>query len=246
MSDYRRSRSYHPGWPDDARDREAADREAERRYRAEQEARRAWQEHDDDRYRTRYDDRGAYEDAWTHAGRYHPHFGEPRVFGDPFNIEPGYPRNVRRRDLNPHVERNTEERDFLDRAGDEVLSWFGDDSAERRREMDHRDGPHRGRGPKGYSRSDGRINEDVHDRLSDAPWLDASDIEVQVEKGEVTLDGHVESRGDKRLAEDIAESVSGVQHCQNNLRIRPRYDGPSHEATAPEAATGAALARKRR
>lgn len=241
--DHGRSRA-HPPWGEDRSEREAAAREAERRYRADQEARRAWQERDDDRYRTRHDERGAYENAWTPAGRYHPHFGEPRVWGDPFNIEPGYPRN-RPQGYNPHMEPHTEERDLLDRAGDEVMSWFGDDGAERRRELDHRHGPHRGRGPKGYSRSDARINEDVHDRLSDAPWLDASDIEVVVEKGEVTLGGHVESRADKRLAEDIAESVSGVQHCQNNLRVRPRYDGPS-QAAAPEAATGAAVARKRR
>ncbi|QDP19927.1 DUF2171 domain-containing protein [Sphingomonas xanthus] len=32
-----------------------------------------------------------------------------------------------------------DERGFLDRAGDEIASWFGDDEAERRRRMDHRD-----------------------------------------------------------------------------------------------------------
>jgi len=210
-----------PAWSDERRERDAAAREAERQYRADQEARRAWQERDDERYRTRYDQRGAYENAWTHAGRYHPHFGEPRVWGDPFNIEPGYPRD-RPQGYNPHVEPHTEQRDILDRAGDEVLSWFGDSGAEQRRERDHRHGPHRGRGPKGYTRSDERINEEIHDRLGDADWLDASDIEVLVEKGEVTLSGHVERRADKRLAEDIAESVSGVAHCQNNLRVRPR------------------------
>jgi osmotically-inducible protein OsmY len=107
-------------------------------------------------------------------------------------------------------------RDFLDRASDEVASWFGDDDAERRRRMDQ----HRGKGPKGYIRTDERIREDVNDRLSDDPMLDASDVEVSVSGGEVTLDGKVASRQDKRRAEDLAESVSGVTHTQNNLRVK--------------------------
>lgn len=83
------------------------------------------------------------------------------------------------------------------------------------------DGAHRGRGPRGYQRSDERIREDVSDRLSDDGHVDASDIEVTVSKGEVTLNGTVSSRGQKRRAEDIAEDVSAVKHVQNNLRITP-------------------------
>jgi osmotically-inducible protein OsmY len=40
-----------------------------------------------------------------------------------------------------------------------------------------------------------------------------------VKDGEVILSGLVIDRADKRLAEDIAESVSGVKNVQNNLRI---------------------------
>ena len=79
---------------------------------------------------------------------------------------------------------------------------------------------HRGRGPRGYARSDERIREDVSDRLMEDPYVDASDIEVRVSGREVTLDGTVDSRHDKRRAEDIAESVAGVAHVQNNLRVR--------------------------
>ncbi len=78
---------------------------------------------------------------------------------------------------------------------------------------------HRGRGPKGYSRSDERIRDDVNDRLTDDPHIDASDIEVTVQNREVTLSGTVNSRFEKRHAEDIAESVSGVTHVQNSLRV---------------------------
>lgn len=83
------------------------------------------------------------------------------------------------------------------------------------------EGPHRGRGPKAYVRSDGRILDDVCDLLSDDPWLDASDIEVRVASGEVSLSGTVAHRPGKRRAEDLAERVSGVKQVQNNLRVRP-------------------------
>ena len=34
--------------------------------------------------------------------------------------------------------RDSGDRGFFERAGDEISSWFGDDEAERRREMDER------------------------------------------------------------------------------------------------------------
>ena len=76
-----------------------------------------------------------------------------------------------------------------------------------------------GRGPSGYSRSDSRIAEDVNDRLTDDWPLDASGVEVGVSEGEVTLTGTVDSRRDKRRAEDLVDDVSGVKNLQNNLRI---------------------------
>lgn len=84
----------------------------------------------------------------------------------------------------------------------------------------HHEGEHRGRGPKGYTRSDERIGEDVHDRLLDDSWLDASEIEAKFQDGEVTLSGQVESRAAKHRAEHIVEDISGVKHVQNNLRVR--------------------------
>jgi osmotically-inducible protein OsmY len=230
---------------------------------------------------------------------------EDRYRDEPYRGERGYGR---------------EDRGFLDRTGDEVRSWFGDEDAERRRRLDERDrergygrgdvnrgwrdpaaaergwsgerwggeygrseyGPEyarsgyrppesyagsrfegsrspgqgygwesgrgassafgtsyrapygttygegerwrergfTGRGPKGYQRSDGRINEDVCDRLVDAPEVDASNIEVKVTNGEVTLSGTVDDRWQKRRAEDLAENISGVREVHNNLRVR--------------------------
>ncbi|TWA74474.1 osmotically-inducible protein OsmY [Azospirillum brasilense] len=112
------------------------------------------------------------------------------------------------------------ERDFWEQAGDEIASWFGNDDAERRREEDERRAQFRGRGPRGYTRSDERIRDDLNDRLTEDPYLDASDIAVSVAGGEVTLDGTVDDRMAKRRAEDLADAISGVRHVQNNLRLR--------------------------
>jgi osmotically-inducible protein OsmY len=86
-------------------------------------------------------------------------------------------------------------------------------------------GRFRGRGPRGYSRSDDRIREDVCDRLTDDPWIDASDIEVRVQNGEVTLAGLVRERQDKRFAEDLVDDIPGVREVHNQLRV-----GSGHEA----------------
>jgi len=76
-----------------------------------------------------------------------------------------------------------------------------------------------GPGPKGYSRTDDRIREDVCERLSQDDEVDASEIEVKVSAGEVTLEGSVNTRSMKHQAEDIAESVSGVRDVSNNLKV---------------------------
>jgi osmotically-inducible protein OsmY len=199
-----------------------------------------------DRYGARREDLG-YGPEWRDEGprydhrervRHHDHgygssagyrqSGDSRYFtgqqtgwtvGGP-DRAPAYGHGGYGEDYRPHgYDRSPrdEHRGFFDKAGDEIASWFGDDDAARRREMDHR-----GRGPKGYVRSDERICDDVNDRLTDDWRLDASDISVTVESGEVTLDGTVRDRASKRRAEDLAEDISGVRHVQNNLRVADR------------------------
>jgi osmotically-inducible protein OsmY len=80
-------------------------------------------------------------------------------------------------------------------------------------------GPYAGRGPRNYRRSDSTIYEDVCEGLKASPDLDAGDIEVEVDGGEVTLNGTVESRDARWLAEDLAESVPGVRAVHNRLRV---------------------------
>jgi len=81
-------------------------------------------------------------------------------------------------------------------------------------------GPHVGKGPKGYTRSDDRIREEISDRMMADGDIDASDIEIDVNNGEVTLRGFVDGRDAKRSAEDLAESVQGVKEVLNQLRVR--------------------------
>lgn len=79
---------------------------------------------------------------------------------------------------------------------------------------------HEGRGPRGYKRSDERIHEDVCDCLMQDPYVDASDIEIKVADGIVTLEGTVDSRRVKHIAENLCESIPGVQDVTNHLRIK--------------------------
>ena len=85
---------------------------------------------------------------------------------------------------------------------------------------EHRRGRFFGRGPKGYRRSSERIQEEISDRLMTHPDIDASDIEVRVGDGVVTLMGTVEDRHEKRLAEYIAEDALGVDDVDNQLKVR--------------------------
>jgi osmotically-inducible protein OsmY len=101
---------------------------------------------------------------------------------------------------------------------------------------------HYGRGPKGYTRSDDRIREDVSDRLTDDWMVDASNIEVTVVSGEVTLAGTVDSREAKRRAEDCSESVSGVRNVQNNLRVQQPSETSSAFGTTSTGTTGTSAA----
>jgi hypothetical protein len=81
-----------------------------------------------------------------------------------------------------------------------------------------------GRGPKGYQRSDERLKEEVCERLTAAPDVDAVEIEVSVQNGEVMLDGTVRERSMKRSAEDCIEDVSGVRQVHNRLRVESPDD----------------------
>jgi osmotically-inducible protein OsmY len=77
----------------------------------------------------------------------------------------------------------------------------------------------RGRGPRGYQRSDERVREDACELLTADEQIDASNVEVIVQDAAVTLSGGVSSRAEKRRAEDIVAEVSGVKDVHNRLRV---------------------------
>lgn len=118
---------------------------------------------------------------------------------------------------NRYVNEDDLDRTWLNRAGDEVLSWIGDDYAIRRRRND--DASHRGRGPKNFKRTDDRIKELINDSLTDDWQVDASDIEVNVQNGEVILSGYVSDRAQKRKAADLAENILGVTQIENRIKV---------------------------
>ena len=95
-----------------------------------------------------------------------------------------------------------------------------------------------GKGPKGYQRSDERIREDVSDALERNGELDASEIEVKVEGGEVTLEGTVNDRQSKRLAEDLIEDFPGVKQVHNRLRVEKRSGSSEASSSGTGSASG--------
>ena len=107
-----------------------------------------------------------------------------------------------------------------ERERDELVYGIGNpQEREPGRWGEQRLGEFRGRGPKGYRRSDERIKEDVCQCLTDDSHIDASNIDVTVNDREVVLSGSVESRFEKRHAEDLIERLPGVRDVINSLRV---------------------------
>ena len=100
-------------------------------------------------------------------------------------------------------------------------------------------GGQRGRAPRAAipsepgSSDDERICVEVMQRLADDWYVDASAIEVSVDNGVVTLNGEVENRPEKRLAEDCADDVAGVRDVINALRIREPRGDPRNRSADP-------------
>jgi osmotically-inducible protein OsmY len=74
-------------------------------------------------------------------------------------------------------------------------------------------------GPKGYTRSDERLREDISERLMQSYDIDSSEVTVQVQGGKVLLEGTVPSRYMKHAIEDIADNAPGVQDVDNRVRV---------------------------
>jgi len=80
-------------------------------------------------------------------------------------------------------------------------------------------GSQAGRGPQLHRRSDDKIYQEIWELLTNNPDLDASEIELHVESGNVTLTGMVDSRDAKWMSEDLVTSVTGVREVNNRLKV---------------------------
>lgn len=82
----------------------------------------------------------------------------------------------------------------------------------------------KGKGPKNYKRSDARICEDICEKLSESPYINAENIEVTVENGTVFLSGAVDSKRAKLFVQDIADGTNGVYEIINRIEINQNLD----------------------
>jgi osmotically-inducible protein OsmY len=106
---------------------------------------------------------------------------------------------------------------YPDEGSREDATWSGDRfGPERRSGGDRRSASGNLRG---YRRPDESLASEIHEILTKDPELDATEIEVKVEGGAVTLTGEVESSDAKLLAEELVESTPGVREVHNRLRI---------------------------
>lgn len=78
---------------------------------------------------------------------------------------------------------------------------------------------HAGKGPRNWKRSDARIEEDVNEELTRNPRVDATEINVSVKDGEVTLSGFVRTRDERREAAECAWNARGVRDVHSQIRV---------------------------
>jgi hypothetical protein len=80
-------------------------------------------------------------------------------------------------------------------------------------------GGYAGVGPTDRWRTDERIQEILHERLTGADTIDATAVIVAVTDGHVTLNGWVPERRMKHDAEEVAHHVHGVVDVDNRIRV---------------------------
>ncbi|AZQ53336.1 BON domain-containing protein [Burkholderia cenocepacia] len=184
--------------------------------------------------------RGAPDPDWPGGAR-QPARNPERGYGDPGRrAEAG--REGRYGDERPEFrgEHRTGgyggERERGDPRGDPRYGGSGPDLSRFGRDIE-RDALRHRRGPKGYTRSDERIREDVCERLAHALEIDVSDVTVQVKEGRVELDGTVPARWMKHDIEDLADGCMGVLDVENRVRVRREGEHDTGTVLHPEQRT---------
>jgi hypothetical protein len=170
---------------------------------------------DDERRRRDMQNEGDWDWDWEYYEyRWVPYSGTD------FTDRNQYGRNFDRNQYGRNMSNRDYDRNYYDR-GNYGRNDFNRSSMMNRSSSSNY-GRYSGYGPRDYRRSDDRIEEDVNDRLTWHSQLDATDLKVDVNNGIVTLTGTVDNRQDKRLAEDVAESVPGVWDVNNQIVVRNR------------------------
>ncbi|MGN4069465.1 BON domain-containing protein [Burkholderia gladioli] len=242
----------------DARDQLPGDRFDERRWRAgPREA--AGRDRDIPRPRERDGSDEAYREAYREVGR-QPVRPDPRAGAGDEPGRRGEPSRLHGESRRPGADARGpgnagRGHDYRDRpGGDRLDESGGGHGAPSHARYDPRFAPPAGggqraapriRGPKGYTRSDERIREDVCERLAYAFDLDVSEVSVAVREACVRLEGSVPERWMKHEIEDLAASCVWVRDVDNLVRVPrdasrdelprplPRADALSHPAAHP-------------
>lgn len=77
-----------------------------------------------------------------------------------------------------------------------------------------------------FARRDDVVAAEIRDEvLRGALWLEPGDVHVQVQSGEVRLEGEVESESDAEVLPRLVARVPGVVAVESHLRVRQRITG---------------------
>jgi hypothetical protein len=112
----------------------------------------------------------------------------------------------------PHPREHGEARGHEPGLVERARQWFGGDVGESRSEA------RAGRPPRNYQRSDQRILDELCEGIV-ASGIDASGVDVFVERRIVRLSGSVAHKDDRRRIEDLAEDILGVDMVESHLRV---------------------------
>lgn len=67
-------------------------------------------------------------------------------------------------------------------------------------------------------RTDAELKADLMEKIDSLPSINAADIEVFVDRGMVTLNGHVDTHSTRFQVERTARRVSGMRGLQINIK----------------------------
>jgi osmotically-inducible protein OsmY len=82
---------------------------------------------------------------------------------------------------------------------------------------------------KTMDRPDSEISKDIMSALELDPATDTFDIEVEVNKGAVTLSGIVDSYAERDLCADVIKHVKGIKKFTNNIQVSDKISLPDSQ-----------------